>query len=225
MNQFQPKDPNIKIWRYLDLPKFIALLDSKKLHFSRADLLGDAQEGWIVVNALQRAKSDLQMDYKKFYNQIRASTFVSSWHMNGQESYAMWKLYAEKEQGVAIQTSYQNLLESTTDSAIFIGQVSYKDEVGEVDLANNEYECFMYKRACFEYEHEVRLITKLELAADTEEMPNGILVDINLNTLIERIYVHPYALNWYYDVIKSIIAKYYPPLLCALRWSSMKENV
>ena len=36
---FQPPDANIRVWRYMDLPKLIDLLEAKSLHFSRADTL------------------------------------------------------------------------------------------------------------------------------------------------------------------------------------------
>jgi hypothetical protein len=36
-----PSDPNSKIWRFLDLPKFLALLHSRSLNFARLDTLHD----------------------------------------------------------------------------------------------------------------------------------------------------------------------------------------
>ena len=40
-----PSDTSIKLWRYMDFTKFVSLLDSNSLFFSRADLLGDPYEG------------------------------------------------------------------------------------------------------------------------------------------------------------------------------------
>jgi hypothetical protein len=34
-----------KVWRYMDLPKFIDLLNTKQLHFTRAALFDDRFEG------------------------------------------------------------------------------------------------------------------------------------------------------------------------------------
>src|SRR3954466_4331681 len=39
-----PEDPDGFIWRYMDFTKFVDLLDSKRLFFSRGDLLGDPFE-------------------------------------------------------------------------------------------------------------------------------------------------------------------------------------
>lgn len=41
----QPNNENIKIWRYMDFTKFMSLLDTKKLFFTRADKFEDPFEG------------------------------------------------------------------------------------------------------------------------------------------------------------------------------------
>ena len=40
----EPADPNIKIWRYINLAKFIDLLQNKNLFFTRADFLREADK-------------------------------------------------------------------------------------------------------------------------------------------------------------------------------------
>jgi hypothetical protein len=39
-----PPDPNVKIWRYMDFTKYVSMLVSGGLYFSRSDLLGDPFE-------------------------------------------------------------------------------------------------------------------------------------------------------------------------------------
>lgn len=41
----QPSDSTVIVWRYLDLAKFIWLLENQKLYLSRLDLLNDPHEG------------------------------------------------------------------------------------------------------------------------------------------------------------------------------------
>ncbi len=43
----QPDDVSVKLWRYMDLSKFAALLQKSAITFSRADNLGDPFEGSI----------------------------------------------------------------------------------------------------------------------------------------------------------------------------------
>jgi hypothetical protein len=40
-----PTNKDIPIWRYMDLAKYLSMLDSQSLFFSRATLLGDPFEG------------------------------------------------------------------------------------------------------------------------------------------------------------------------------------
>ena len=98
-----PLDINVKIWRYIDFTKFVSLLDTKALFFTRADMLGDPYEGstsyfnkanWpiiykdkILIESLHSATSHNAWK--------RQWTFVNCWHMNEIESAAMWKLYAQ----------------------------------------------------------------------------------------------------------------------------------
>ena len=41
----QPKNENIKIWRYMDFTKFVSLISSKSVFFCRSDLFEDPFEG------------------------------------------------------------------------------------------------------------------------------------------------------------------------------------
>ncbi len=40
-----PPNPESKLWRYMDFTKFVSLLSSGALHFSRSDLLAPAIHG------------------------------------------------------------------------------------------------------------------------------------------------------------------------------------
>ncbi len=42
--------PGITLWRYLDLAKFVALLETKAIHFCRGDQFEDQLEGSYPVN-------------------------------------------------------------------------------------------------------------------------------------------------------------------------------
>ena len=41
----QPADPSISVWRYMDLSKFIWMIQRNALYFCRSDLMGDPFEG------------------------------------------------------------------------------------------------------------------------------------------------------------------------------------
>jgi hypothetical protein len=42
----QPEDTGVSVWRYIDLSKFVWMLQRKALYFTRADLLGDPYEAY-----------------------------------------------------------------------------------------------------------------------------------------------------------------------------------
>jgi hypothetical protein len=56
---FQPPDnPTIHIWRYIDLPKYISLLNDKALYFCRMDKLIDRFEGSLPRPNILLRKAD-----------------------------------------------------------------------------------------------------------------------------------------------------------------------
>ena len=44
-----PPDPHVPVWRYMDLTKFVWMLQMKALYFCRADRLGDPYEGYYTA--------------------------------------------------------------------------------------------------------------------------------------------------------------------------------
>jgi hypothetical protein len=55
-----PEDENAVIWRYMDIAKFVWLLEHEALYFPRADLLGDPHEG--AIPEVNRRTRDLQVE-------------------------------------------------------------------------------------------------------------------------------------------------------------------
>lgn len=131
----QPSDPNIKIWRYMDFAKYVSLLVTRELWFSRADKLGesfedklgDPFEGTFSPATAEGLRRELlafrdsgelpeETDIDEIVeSQVRGNqwlrewTYVNSWHMNERESAAMWRLYARTNEAVAIQSTYAKL--------------------------------------------------------------------------------------------------------------------
>lgn len=62
---------------------------------------------------------------------------------------------------------------------------------------------FWYKIKSFEHEKEVRAIIKKHGLNK-----NGIYIPVDIDKLIDGIYVSPYASEWFVDVVKSVVNKY-----------------
>jgi len=217
----QPGSLDAKIWRYMGFTKFISMLEHKALYFCRDDRLGDPFEGSVPRANWEERKSMLEeKGQKPFFHELAAKVrkserklrFVSCWHMNEQESAAMWKLYADTDDAIAIQSTYRRLLTATGDTA-HVGLVRYIDY--ETDRMPKDYQLnvFMHKRKSFEHEQEVRaLIVKQPKAGtrvlDEEAYEDEIWHDVNVEQLIETVYVAPSSPAWFKDLMERVISTY-----------------
>ena len=194
----EPSRSNIKLWRYLDFTKFVSLIDKRALFFVRSDKLEDTFEGAITKKMSAYRKST--GGYKRVF-------LINSWHMNEYESAAMWKLYLKSEEGVAIQTTFKRLTHSfiSKEHDVFAGKVKYTDYENEVIPEGNVFNRFLNKRKSFEHEKEVRAMI---LHANNDGDESGTYVDVDLNTLIQKVYLSPYSKKWFADLVRSTIDKY-----------------
>jgi hypothetical protein len=135
---FEEPDPDQRIWRYLTLPKFLDLMLTGRLWFSRADQLGDPFEGSIpLFNKLLREKlstSENETETRERLNRAaRKYTYINCWHMNDQESAGMWSAYTNDVESVAVVTTYDKM-RNALPRAYKWGTVKYIDYRTEVSL-------------------------------------------------------------------------------------------
>lgn len=219
-----PTDPNIKIWRFMDFTKFVALLETRKLFFTRADKFDDPFEGsYSKANQQLRPvvykdmTEDMLKKMSSIYILFRQHVALNCWHMNEYESAAMWKLYVKGNEGIALQstfTLFKNSFNVHTEDDIFVGKVKYIDYEKDWMPEGNLFCPFMHKRISFEHERELRALLyrfptkdeKMDMSVTTIE--NGIFVSIDLNVLINAIFVSPTSPEWFYDLAQSIVRKY-----------------
>ena len=228
-------DFNDKVWRYMDLPKFINLLDSKKLYLPSAERLEDKHEGSIFLFQKEREQktySEKGLPHlipllSEVRRELLKCVFISCWHHNQSDSHAMWRIYCNPKQGVAIRTSYRKLSDRVNDLYV-MGLVNYDNQD---PLSANLVAPFMQKRAAFTYEQEVRIVGNLHTSRDFRDK-NGkfcpsskhLTIPVILAELIEKIYVHPEADELYFQVVKSLVNKYAPELNACVAWSEMKAE-
>ncbi|ASF47800.1 hypothetical protein [Methylovulum psychrotolerans] len=232
----QPSDENEKVWRYMDFTKFISLLESSALYFTRADKFEDPFEGcypkeeilaveeMLDVDKSSRTEEQRRLEMEFFCDKSQRRkkyVFINCWHLNNHESAAMWKLYLKSNEGIAIQSTYQKLKNAfISDQRIYLGHVKYIDYETEYfdrrkHPSANLLRPFIYKRKSFGHEKEVRaIIEKLDgytVNENPHEQKNtihGLQAAINLDVLIEKIYVAPNAEPWFLEIVKSIIRRY-----------------
>ena len=171
----QPEDPNATIWKYMDLPELIYLLQERKLWFSRLDMLGDPFEGSVQQSLLDTvtfptppgladtARPHIEAFSKAamrraFYEQ-RLCNYVSCWSMQDKELMALWRSYRRSDFSVAIRSTYAILRDQLPN--IPFGKVFYTNFSHPVDLemiGKNIFHLSIRKHEALRFENEIRAI-------------------------------------------------------------------
>ncbi len=238
----EPTNADIPVWRYMDFAKFVALLDARALFFSRADLLGDPFEGSLsgpsiharlrffeeVIAPQGKVSQDVLLkqleQLSSTVEAMRRWTYISCWHMNEHQSAAMWNLYGRAGAGIAVQSTFAKL-RSCLPNDILVGEVSYIDYERDLIPLNNLFWPFVVKRKSFEHERELRAVRssppvdgeRLDLAR--QNATTGVLIPVDLNSLIMGVYVAPGCADWMRDVVNSTIKRF------EFTWSAEKSSM
>lgn len=208
----------------MDFTKFMALLINESLYLSRSDKFEDPYEGTFPEenHKYRREKHKNlvpkeQYDFAEkllidFMKENKKNTFINCWHMNNYESAAMWKLYANTNESISIETDYETLRDNLPEY-VKLGIVDYKKKhISERYI----FDAIMHKRMSFEHEKEVRIVF---LASPPSNYENFSLVEVNneiiglnmkvqLNKIIKKIHISPHADDWFCEVVKNICKKY-----------------
>ena len=228
-----PANVNDKLWRYMDLSKLVRILSTSSLYHTSITNFDDPFEGVIPRNSLSTWEKELRKlehDYDTTFGDdifrsldhseaTRNNTYANCWHLSEIESDAMWKLYLKSGEGIAIQTTFKRLRDSIIDDKdIFAGKINYIDFDKDVIHYGNLMNSALIKRKCFEHEKEFRTIySPLKFEGPDENgiyrhiskpSHHGFEIKINVNCLIENIYVSPTCQKWFVDVVSDILNKY-----------------
>ncbi|SEA95408.1 Protein of unknown function [Flavobacterium gillisiae] len=203
-----PEDPDTIVWKYLDLSKFLDLLMSQKLFMSRSDKFEDQYEGTFSEPTFEeiRKLSIDNPDFLKFYKIHREKVAISSWHINEYESFAMWQIFTQNSEGLAIQSTIgrlQNALTPENNYKQYIGEVNYIDYKKEYIPFDDMFFPFLFKRKSFQYEREVRILS--DVSENNISLNDGLKINVNIDQLIEKIYIHPKSENWYKDLVINLV--------------------
>ncbi|NLN32839.1 MAG: hypothetical protein GX159_04505 [Flavobacteriaceae bacterium] len=230
---------NIELWRYMDIPSFISLLANEALIFVRADLFEDKFEGTLPKvtneNVTNWARTQIKQGklHKGYWNlgniisnEDKKTVYLNCWCKENHQMVHMWKIYS-KENGIAIQTTYEDLKNSiTSDEIVYPSEINYIDFQKDIVDHQNGLSMFSIKRREYKSESEFRLILSfpriiedqlLQYKTHEEIRPfrntlyqktQTIKISVNLSKLIKTVNLSPYAPKWYYEVIRSILDKY-----------------
>jgi hypothetical protein len=205
-----PNDTDTVVWKYLDLSKFLDLLLSQKLFMSRSDKFEDQYEGTFSEPTFEEIKklATDNPDFLNYYKTHREKVAISSWHINEYESFAMWQIFTQNSEGLAIQSTIgrlQKALDPEQNISQYIGEVNYIDYKKEYIPFDDMFFPFLFKRKSFQYEREVRIIS--DISESKIKINDGLKINVDIDQLIEKIYIHPKSENWYKKLVIQLVSE------------------
>lgn len=223
----RPDDQGV-IWRYLSFSKFIDLITKNSLPLIRVDRFEDPYEGTLphgnLITALESGLTGIELEKinknpKILARKARQCVFVNCWHINEHESAAFWKIYFSDSEGLAIRSSFGRLKECSANSPLEVdaANVKYIDYKADKVLAFpfNMMALSMHKRKSFDFERELRVIhwdgtESMEIIRGEREenTKTYIPVAINVDLLIEKVFVAPTSSMHFKETVESVMSKY-----------------
>ena len=120
----------------------------------------------------------------------------------------MWQIFTKNNEGLAIQSTIGRLKQALAPEKKYlqnIGAVNYIDYKKEYIPFDDTFFPFLFKRKSFQYEREVRIIS--DTSGNRVSINDGLKVDVNIDQLIEKIYIHPKSENWYKNLVIELMQK------------------
>lgn len=247
-----------KIWRYIDLAKFVALLSKRSLFLTRLDNLSDPIEGrgtsndhamWKLMDDIghppeeigKHTDTSLQDGFLRQIKLVRESMYVSCWHISENESAGMWASYASMDKGIAIQSTIRRLqaVLSNSERQIHISKVAYIDRAIQTTSSNNLFGLGLTKGNFYAYENEIRAFyfhfsedRRYDAGAGHRVMSSennikyGFNIPIDIDLLIETVYISPMAPTWFLEIVESLSETYnLTDVKNKVRYSVMREDM
>lgn len=216
------------IKRYINFEKFVYLL-KEGLFCPKSSLFEDQWEGMVAPLA-ERLDDDYINDFAK----AREWIYVTCWHMEPDESYAMWKIYGEHEYSVCVETS-SNKIDTLVEKhnsgvAAYSSEVKYckpgdkhKYEIGNVLIEQNAFiknnlRAWQFamnhftKHKAYHFEEEYRVVI-IDNAFNLDNLDlrntlDGITLKINPKEIIGAVIISPRAKDWFSNIVQDILNKY-----------------
>jgi hypothetical protein len=235
--EFKKPSDNAIIWRFMNIEKFLSMLKFNSLYFTQVRELAkifDAHEGKYnretlelmkkedepyIVNRINKFKLNLSRTdplptiehltkpESRAQNSIIDSRriYANCWYIGESESNLIWESYGKRNLSIGIKSTVKRLCDSLNKSeyTIHLGKVYYD----EIPISDNSYVPFLNKRKFFKDEKELRAIIRKDWGNNHENY-YGFNVKVDLNILIETIYVKPKTKSYVNLCLQDIINKY-----------------
>lgn len=209
-----------RVWRYINFTEFMSILERGKLWFSNIRKFNDPYEGSIPQRNIQREiqeiseEADIELDLaKRFHSVVTGQAFpstgglVNCWNISEHESAALWEQYIDSSEGVAIATSVERLERAfhPEELDLTFGKIEYIDYEKE-SIPRGKLPALYHKRKSFEHEKEFRVSIVHE--RDDRISESGRYMEVDLDILLDEVYLSPTAAEWFYDQVERVLDTY-----------------
>lgn len=209
------------LWRYMDFARFVEMIESQSLWFSRVDQLEDPLEGTHTDAELAGIRKNLKKERAEQLIRVvrsgRTDIFVNCWRAGTAESLAMWDLFGKGSGVVAVKSTVGLLKRVVADyaEAVYISQLRYVDWSDSHGLDNVLVACSR-KDLSYKHESEVRAMI---MGYKPGAKKVGIRVSIDVSELISEVIVGPREKPWVVELVQNVMKRYKlsPPVVASDR--------
>jgi len=151
--------------------------------------------------------------FLKMTETLRQEMFISCWFASEYESAAMWKLYLQSPEGIAIRTDHDTLAGALDRSPLTARTtlVRYVDYDKIPIPSGNAFFPFVHKRLSFAHEAELRAIVWSCEDVNKAHIPEGateVTVDVAPEELMKSVHVSPTAPRWFGELVEQVLRRY-----------------
>ena len=232
-SEYEKVSPESKLWRYLDLSKFLSMIGKKTLYFAAAESFEDIYEGakgvfeqkekWdryyldFFRKAIKTAPCMKPEDLNDKYIEENATRLLSELNACGNTErkhtfISCW--HCNEHESEAMWKLYS----TNVKNAIAI-QTTYQqlyealDKDPQIEIGKVKYidfsKSFSSINGAFWYkrksfEHE----REVRAIVKSQQAHSGIEKAVDLEKLISAVYISPYAPKWFEDVVRDVMEKY-----------------
>jgi hypothetical protein len=227
--------PEQKLWRYMDLAKFLSLLEDRALYFARADKLGDPFEGaagiaerqsvWdehykayfrhamitIPGQTIPPSEDQLEKDSVRLLGEMRQA-MEHDRHRTFANCWHANSVESEALWRLYCPPPHPGVMIQTTAEAL---EASLGPDV-DVEIAHVQYldfktafagpyERILTKRKSLSHETEVRAVFRHRLVTDP---PAGLMMPVDLRKLVHAIVPSPFSPPWLLSLLARTLKRY-----------------
>ncbi|MCF8338752.1 MAG: hypothetical protein K9I74_12315 [Bacteroidales bacterium] len=214
LSELEISDNALFLYRFMDYPKFEHLIKTSTLYMAPSSEFKDGIEGHHTFRDHQGWDEQLEvwgLDPKSrevakqakgtIASHNRGAVVISCWTMESARDPRLWKEYTRSSESVAIETTVGRLRQALGYDFLII-PVCYLDYNREQIPKKHSLLPFCYKRECYAWEKEVRVIGEIETG---KKIGTPRKVPVSLNTLISKVVLHPESHKSFVTSVRSLV--------------------